>query len=62
MLSGANLDFDKAVQIAHAMETAEKDTLTFLSSDTAVHNVEATKSVKKSENQKKSKETCREMF
>lgn len=29
LLSEANLDFDKAVQISHAMETAEKDTLTF---------------------------------
>lgn len=35
------------------METAEKDTLTFLSSETAVQNVEATKSVRKSENRKK---------
>lgn len=53
LLSEANLDFDKAVQISHAMETAVKDTLTFLSLETVVHNVEATKSVRKSENRKK---------
>lgn len=41
LLSEANLDFYSAVQISHAMETAEKDILIFLSSETAVHNVEA---------------------
>lgn len=52
-LSEANLDFEKAVQIAYATETAEKDSLTFLSSETSVHIVEDTKSLKKSENRQK---------
>lgn len=53
LFSETNLDFDKAVQISHAKETAEKDTLAFFSSETAAHNVEATKSVRKLENRKK---------
>ncbi|XP_062589261.1 uncharacterized protein K02A2.6-like [Saccostrea cucullata] len=53
LLSETELDFDKAVKIAYAMETAEKDTLAFLTPDPGIHSVETKYSGRKSENRKK---------
>lgn len=62
LFSEANLDFDKAVQISHAKETAEKDILAFFSSETAAHNGSHKIGEEIGKPEEISEETCRGMF